>query len=277
MNPALRPQIALALCFEAALLALLLEHTANLALLAALACAWWLAGGGARYWLWTLLLVASGTWSLMVTQGLFYAAEPRTGWLRLLGPEQFPWGQPPGLYLYREGVLYGLEQSLRADVMILLAAGLLGRYGPDQLAAGLRALGLPAALCLLAAMALRQVPLLAEEWRSAWLAQRLRGLRLRPTGAVLRAALLPMLAGNVRRADEIAAALQSRGIVLDGSALGGTSWATAAPAGQRLLAWAGAALPLAFTCALVLARLHQVGAASWPALDGLYRWMAAHG
>ena len=221
----LHPVTALALAFQGALIALLVERPATLLALVGAAALYALSGGGWRWWRWLLLLVLVGTWTMALTQGLFYGGTPRTVWVELLPPRWFPvpafTGDPPGLYLYREGLAHGVLQSLRVHAIVLLGAGLLARYSADCLAAGLRAAGIPASFCFLAAMALRHVPVLAGEVRTVWLAQRLRGMRWRTAGlaALPRRVLLPVLAANLRRSDEIAAALQSRGFSLSALAL----------------------------------------------------------
>ncbi len=273
------PLTALALAFQAALLALLVERPATLLALVAVAALYALAGGGWRWWRWLLLVLLVGTWTMAITQGLFYGGSPRTVWLELLPPRWFPLpaysGDPPGLYLYREGVAHGVLQSLRVDAVVLLGAGLLARYSADRLAVGLRAAGIPAPICFLAAMALRHIPLLAAEARTLWVAQRLRGLRLldpRPF-ALPRRVLLPLLAANVRRADEIAAALQSRGFSLPALA---RMLPERAPGAERAVAWLGAVLLTALCAAILLTRLHLAGALSLPALEGLYAWVVDH-
>lgn len=270
------PFTALALAFLAALVVLLAERPLALLLLAAGAAVYALTGAprGARWWRWLALLLLAGTWTMALTQGLFYGGAPRTVWVELLPPGAFPLGDPPGLYLYREGLAHGVMQSLRFHAIVLLGAGLLGRYGAERLAAGLRAGGLPGPLCFLAAMALRNVPVLAAELRTLWLAQRLRGMR--PAAGMLalpRVLLLPLLAANLRRADEIAASLRARGF----------SWEADAapprerpPARERLLIWLGAALTGALGLAVLLTRLHLAGALSLPALEPLYAWVVAY-
>jgi energy-coupling factor transport system permease protein len=270
----LAPQTALLLALQAAVLALLLERPLNLALLAALAGAAWAAAGGWRRWRAVLLLLLLGTWGMTLTQGLFYAGEPRTRWFTILSGTLFPFGAPPGLHMYQEGLLHGAVQSLRIDALVLAGAAVLARYDTDRLAAGLRALRCPPPLAFLLTLSLRFVPLAAGEARAIWAAQRLRGLRLLPPqpwrwpGAwrlALRAWLLPLLAAQVRIADEIAAALLSRG------------WspfaalpAEPAPSRERWL-WVGGALLLAgLAAAQALTHLYRAGLYAQPGLFWLY-------
>jgi len=271
----IHPLTAMTLAFQAALLVLLVDRPFNLALLLGVSAVYALMGGGRRWWRWLLLLVLVGTWTMALTQGLFYGGTPRTVLLELLPPRWFPIGDPPGLYVYREGLAYGLLQSLRVDAILLLGAGLLTRYSAERLAAGLRAAGVPGTLCFLAAMALRHVPILAAEMRALWLAQRLRGLRLSGVGvlALPRLLLLPMLAANLRRSDEIAAALQSRGFSLEVIT---QSPRESAPSLERVTMWLGALSLVTAFVAVVLTRLHIAGGLSLPVLEPLYAWVTAY-
>ena len=242
---------AMALTLQFTLVTLLVERPLNLGILTGLAALVWLTGRRGRHWAPVTLILILSTWSVMLTQGLFYGGFPRTALIRLLPGSLFPLGDPPGLYLYGEGLLHGLLQSLRFDVMILLGAGLLARYGNDELVEGLRGFRLPATLCFLFSLALRFLPLMVEELRTAWTAQRLRGFRpFGPGaggawrrsgagtwprfGAVGRVILFPLFASNLRKSDEIAAALLSRGFAPE----------EAGPIqplgrGEALLYWAG--------------------------------------
>jgi energy-coupling factor transport system permease protein len=265
----LRPQTAILLSVELATLTLLLGNAAPLGLLAGLAALYAFAGATRRQGLLALLVAGLATWSVMVSQGLFYAGEPRTALVRLVSPAFFPFGEPPGMYLYGEGLVYGLVQSLRFDVMILLGAGLIARYGSDELTDGLRRLRLPAPLCFLFSMALRHLPLLGEDVRTTWQALRLRGLS--PLGSRL---LRPLAAANLRRADEIAAALIARGF---SPQTGGFPRGAAAPLRERTLCLLGLALLLALAGVEAAARLNRVGALDWPALEPLFAFLGRYG
>jgi energy-coupling factor transport system permease protein len=269
----LTPQIALLLTFEAAILLLVAERPVNLALLTGLAALFWLTGPSRRWRGVMLAALLLGTWSVVAGQGLFFAGEPRTALLRLASPEWFPFSEPPGLYVYREGLWHGLVQALRFDAMILLGAGLLSRYATDELAEGMRALHVPAAICFLFSIALRFLPLLWEETRATWTAQHMRGFRLTGPGALprlptsARVLVLPLIASNVRKADEIAAALLGRGFDLPADQPARVRRAGHA---ERFFVWGGAAGLAGLGSALLLTRLHLHGAFSVEWLDWVY-------
>jgi energy-coupling factor transporter transmembrane protein EcfT len=260
---------ALAISLEAAVLGMIVERPVSLALVAAVAAVWTAPVVSRRAWPWLLAALALMSWTLMLTQGLFWTGEPRTVWLRLLPPEGFPFGDPPGLFLYREGALHGLAESLRGHALLWIAAGIVARYGIEELARGLRALGVPGAASLLTVLAVRQMPLLVDEARTVWTALRLKGLG---RARALRALWVPLLTGHLRRADEIAAALHARGLGM------GTEepLPPPAPAAERRLVWAGGLGVAAAAAAVGLTRLHEAGLWSVPGADLLYAWVLAY-
>lgn len=271
------PQTAMVLAFEAAILTMMVSRPLSLGLIAVLAGGIWLAGGGRRHgWVMGALL-ALGAWSVVFSQGLFYEGAPRTPLLMLLPGGVFPFGEPPGLYLYIEGLRHGLVQSLRFSAIVLLGASLLVRYSTDEMAGGLRALRLPAPLCFLFSMTLRFFPLIVAEGKTTWHAQHFRGYRLWPSVlsslrpgfrpgrtrrlSPVRVLMLPLLAAQVRKADEIAAALHSRGYSPAHTAPAHAEQPrpTAASVGEMALCVLAAMLLLALGAALLTVRLEPGG------------------
>lgn len=275
-----RATAAVVLAGEFALLTLLVERTETLLALAALAAAFAWSGSARRHGWALVAILLLGTWTMLLTQGLFHGGAPRTAIVRLLAPAFFPWGEPPGLYLYREGLLHGLVQSLRVDVMLLLGAGLLRRYAGDELMGALTALRMPPALGVLFAMALRFLPVLAQELRLAHRARRLRTGALGWPGLPWAGGpdwtgpLQPVLAANLRRADEIAAALRSRGFSFAG--LRPQPVPPLRPA-ERAACWMGAALLAAWAALALLAGLSRAGLPLDPRLEALIQWVSRHG
>lgn len=256
---------ALVLAMEGAAVATVVDRPGSLVLTMALAAAWGAPALSRRAWPWMLGALLLTSWTLAATQGLFWSGTPRTAWIALLPPAWFPFGEPPGLFLYREGVLHGLLESLRGHALLWLGAGLVSRYGVEELVRGLRALGLPGAASLLTVLAVRHMPVLVAEARTAWTALRLKGLG---AGRAVRALGTPLLTGHLRRADEIAAALQARGLGA------GTEepLPPAAPAVERAAVWIGGGAVAAGLGLVALARWHA-GGGSFPALEPLYAWV----
>ncbi len=101
-----------------------------------------------------LWLAGAVIWGTVLSQGLFYAEQPRVALLSV-GP----------LRIWREGLQHGLVQSLRLVAMAFAGAALTLSTPPDRLHAALLRLRLPFGLALMASTALRLVPELAGGWR----------------------------------------------------------------------------------------------------------------
>lgn len=201
------PRARLIAVFLAGTLAVLLERPLALSLLV-VACGipllaarvparWWLRGG---------LAVAGVLYGTVFSQGLFYSDEPRVP-LISIGP----------VVLWREGVTYGLVQSLRFLSVLLAGLSVAALTPPDQMIRALRGLGLPASLALLVATALRFVPDIGREWLAVRVARSHRGRpvwRRTPwSWLALEVALLqPVVARTWRRAQTLAESLDARGL-----------------------------------------------------------------
>ena len=65
------------------------------------------------------VLLLLGLWGSMFSQALFYAQTPRSPLFVIISPEAGILGQlTGGLYVYREGILYGAVQGLRSASML---------------------------------------------------------------------------------------------------------------------------------------------------------------
>lgn len=202
MDP--RGRLALLLCVG--LLAVSLDRPASLAALCLL-CAlplvalrvpaiWWLRGG---------LAAAAIVWGTVLSQGLFYRALPRVPLLEL-GP----------ITIWREGVFWGLVQSLRFVSTLLAGLAVATSTPPDRLYAALRRLRVPFELAFLAATALRTVPDTARTVAAVRAARAERGRPVwqRSPWAWLRlelAMLRPVIAESLRTARSLAESLDARG------------------------------------------------------------------
>ncbi len=151
------------------------------------------------------LALLSVIWGTVLSQALFYSAEPRTP-LFVLGPVVF----------WREGVLWGLAQSLRLVGLLLVGLALVRSTPVDRLYLALVRLRLPFAVALMAATALRFLPVIGEELRLVRAARAARG---RPIWARSPLAwvrlelrlLAPVVARSWRRASALAESLDARG------------------------------------------------------------------
>lgn len=151
------------------------------------------------------LAMLSVVWGTVLSQSLFYAAQPRTP-LVILGPVVF----------WREGVLWGLAQSLRFVGLLLAGLALVRSTPVDRLYLALVRLRLPFGVALMAATALRFLPVIAEELR---LVRGARAMRGRPIWARSPFAwlslelrlLAPVVARSWRRANALAESLDARG------------------------------------------------------------------
>lgn len=200
------PRTRLGLLGAAGVLAITLEQPAALGLLA-LACAAPLLVLRPS-WVWIrrgLVAVLAVVWSTTLSQGLFYAEQPRVS-LGHLGP----------LHLYREGLGYGLAQSLRFVALSVGGICLAVSTPPDRLYAALLALRVPFGLALMASTALRFLP---ELGRELLVVRRARAHRGRPAWRrapwrwlALEVSLLrPVVARAWRRAQHLAESLDARG------------------------------------------------------------------
>ncbi|MCB9781211.1 MAG: energy-coupling factor transporter transmembrane protein EcfT [Alphaproteobacteria bacterium] len=187
----------LAICLEqpGALGALVLATLLPLAVLR-VPGVWWRRG---------VIGVLTIVWSTVLSQGLFYAEQPRVALVEL-GP----------LVLWREGVRWGLVQSLRFVAVSLAGLGLAVSTSPDRLYAAMLRLRVPFGLALMATTALRMVPAVGQE---LWTVRRARAARGRPAWRrapwrwlALEVGLLrPVVARAWRRAHALAESLDARG------------------------------------------------------------------
>lgn len=199
------------------------------------------------------LLAATVVWSIMVSQALFYQGTPRTP-IAVIVSSTTPVIGPltGGVYIYYEGVFYGLRQSLRALACLLTGAGLAASMSVLDiyaLLAGRRRL-----LVMLLA-ALRGLERLLEELEESIASARLSGARL---GLFRLYRLVPLVA---RRIDSMATSVA---LAIEYSAPVRTCRAWS-PAGILLLA-AAASLALLY----ILYMSYSAGIIWSPQLHQLY-------
>jgi len=173
----------------------------------------WLLIGG------LLLLTA---WGTLLSQGLFYARQPRTPLFTLIPSVQWGEVELPALQFYREGALYGLKQSLRILAVTLAGLCVCLSTGPERLLAALTRLKVPVVVAYMSVAALRFLPLILVETATIRRARRLRGYGQDRWGRRRRAGwwtalkmefalLLPVTLSLMRRSESLATSVASRG------------------------------------------------------------------
>jgi len=156
-------------------------------------------------------------WGLMVSQGIFYNRFPRTVLFELLAPNML---FNDGLRIYIQGVHYGLIQSLRMVAMVFTGYAICFSTPVDTFLQGLIALKIPFSISFMAATAMRFIPVAAREFTIVRDAMKLKGYQPFKNGIthtikmeVL--ALRPILTGSIRRSEEIALSIITRGFTFE--------------------------------------------------------------
>ena len=154
------------------------------------------------------LLVAIPIGTLVVWTFFYRGGEP----LIVLGP----------LRPSREGLLFGIGMGLKLMSFILLNVVLLSTTRVEELTMAFTRFGLPYRVGFTLTLAFRLVPLFADAAATVLQAQRLRSLAVEAHGVVGRLretvpVVIPVFMGALRRADQMAIALDMRGFSLPGA------------------------------------------------------------
>lgn len=175
------------------------------------------------------VLLLLGLWGSMFSQALFYAQTPRSPLFVIISPEAGILGQlTGGLYVYREGILYGAVQGLRSASMLTLGLLVCWTSDPRQLLQAMLAWRLSPQLAFMLVTAIRFLPVLAAETGEIITALQLRSDSQRGRTAVLRHLpyiAKPLLARCLRRAQTLALSVVSRGFFLAGARKHKEVWA----------------------------------------------------
>lgn len=175
------------------------------------------------------VLLLLGLWGSMFSQALFYAQTPRSPLFVIISPEAGLLGQlTGGLYVYREGILYGAVQGLRSASMLTLGLLVCWTSDPRQLLQAMLAWRLSPQLAFMLVTAIRFLPVLAAETGEIITALQLRSDSQRGRTAVLRHLpyiAKPLLARCLRRAQTLALSVVSRGFFLAGARKRKEIWA----------------------------------------------------
>lgn len=155
-------------------------------------------------------------WGTLFSQSLFYARVPRTIIFQIVAESTPVLGQiTGGINVYREGVEYGLIQGMR--FVITLTIGLFVCFtteSKDLLRAAIR-LKIPPNISFMVSVALRFIPMIVDEARTVFRAQKLRGFSpfryvcIHPLQTA-RLFLHPILVNAVRRSSLLSLSVESR-------------------------------------------------------------------
>lgn len=205
------------------------------------------------------VLLLLGLWGSMFSQALFYAQTPRSPLFVIISPEAGVLGQlTGGLYVYREGILYGAVQGLRSASMLTLGLLVCWTSDPRQLLQAMLAWRLSPQLAFMLVTAIRFLPVLAAETGEIITALQLRSDSQRGRTAVLRHLpyiAKPLLARCLRRAQTLALSVVSRGFFLAGARKRKEVWALS----ERSACAALAVLVLAVVSSKLLYLLSEQG------------------
>lgn len=171
---------------------------------------------------------ALGPVGFHVQPGAVFAQTPRTPLFVLIAPEAGFIGQlTGGLFIYREGILYGAVQGLRSASMLALGLLVCWTSDPRQLLQALLAWRLPPQMAFMLVTAIRFLPVLAAETGEVITALQLRSDSQSGRTAVLRHLpyiAKPLLARCLRRAQTLALSVVSRGFFASGAAKRRQQW-----------------------------------------------------
>jgi energy-coupling factor transport system permease protein len=124
------------------------------------------------------------------------------------------------LIIMKESLLYGITIGIRLNCFVLAAIIFLTSTPIEDFTYGLSKLGIPFVVSFALTLAFRLTPLFMETGQAIVMAQKARGLDLDSGGPLRRIRhyvpiIVPVLASGLRRADQLAMALESRGFGKD--------------------------------------------------------------
>lgn len=158
----------------------------------------------------TTYLMGMAIVATVISQGFFYYFEPRTPILTILPKDAGLIGKlTGGISIYREGLIYGVVQSMRLFSATLLSMVIVMSTHPSDLILGLKRFGVPEKIGFMLTVSIRFLPVLAEEAKRILVAQRLRGLRIKGLRGSIRGfrfLIEPLIIDSLRKARRIALA-----------------------------------------------------------------------
>jgi len=212
-------RLKMAIGFAVSLLVILVDTLASLSACAVMGtCCFVLCFPNRKQTGLVIVTTAMIVWGLMFSQGIFYAEEPRHALFTLLPPNPvFKYG----IKVYAQGLHHGAIQSLRIIAASLTGFAICFSTEPDQFLRGLISVKIPFSLSFMAVSAIRFIPVMAQEIATVRNAMRLKGYHpfkrgITDTVVSETSVLRPVLAGTIRRSQEIALSIQTRGFSMSG-------------------------------------------------------------
>jgi energy-coupling factor transport system permease protein len=162
-----------------------------------------------------LIVILAIVVTTIISQSIFYYFSPKTRLFTLLSKDVplIGW-MTQGIYIYKEGVVYGAIQSLRVISAIFMATTIVVTTHPSAMIVVLQKLRLPKDLSFVISVSIRFFPQLFDEIGRIFLAIRLRGFKIKGIKnslKVLRLLLSPLIINSLRRARMVALAAEVRG------------------------------------------------------------------
>jgi energy-coupling factor transport system permease protein len=160
------------------------------------------AGAGPNMWRFRKLM----TLLFLMSAGLWAFFQPGATVLFSIGP----------IAAKQESLLYGITVGLRLNCFVLTAVTFLTCTKIEDFTYALSRLGLPFVASFALSLAFRLTPLFMEAGSTIVMAQKARGLDLDSGGPITRTRryvpiIVPVLVSGLRRADQLAIALESKG------------------------------------------------------------------
>lgn len=179
-----------------------------------------LAGTPSYKWRALCLFMLLALWGSVASQALFFAQYPKTPLVTLI-PPTFPVLGPltDGLYIYREGIIYGAVQGMRSAALLSMGLLLCWTSDPRELLRGLTSWRLSPQAAFMLVTAIRFFPVLAAEAGEVLVALRLRSGKNAGHRAGIRYLpymIKPLLTRCLRRSQTLALSVVSRGLFLAG-------------------------------------------------------------
>ncbi len=183
------------------------------------------------------LLLLLGLWGSMFSQALFFSQTPRTPLFTIISP-----GLPilgtitEGLFVYKEGLIYGAVQGLRSATMLSIGLLVCWSSDPRQLLKALVSWKMIPQVAFMLVTAIRFLPVLVAEASEVLVALRLRSNTKIGRNSIIRHLpyiAKPLLARCLRRAQTLALSVVSRGFFLDNSSKYGYKWSNT----EKIFSW----------------------------------------